>query len=78
MARDTHVPMGPLGEVMRAAGVPNGYEHLKEFSRGRAIDAASLRVLIDSLPLAPADKARLQSLSPAGYAGLAARLALEV
>ena len=64
--------------VMRAAGIPNGYEHLKEFSRGRTIDAASLRALIDSLPLAPADKTRLKSLSPAGYAGLAARLAREV
>jgi adenylosuccinate lyase len=71
-----------LGEavqtVMRAAGVPDGYERLKEFSRGRAIDAASLAAFIDTLPLAPADKARLRALSPADYCGLAARLATEV
>ena len=64
--------------VMRAAGVPNGYERLKDFSRGRAIDGPSLIALIDTLPLSPADKARLRALTPAGYAGLAARLALEV
>jgi adenylosuccinate lyase len=45
-----------LGEavqtVMRAAGVPDGYERLKEFTRGRAIDAASLGAFIDTLPIA--------------------------
>ena len=64
--------------VMRAAGVPNGYERLKEFTRGRAIDAAALAAFIETLPLAAADKARLQALSPSDYFGLAARLALEV
>jgi adenylosuccinate lyase len=64
--------------VMRAAGVPNGYERLKEFTRGRAIDAPALAAFIDTLPLAPTDKERLQALSPADYFGLAARLALEV
>jgi adenylosuccinate lyase len=71
-----------LGEavqtVMRAAGVPDGYERLKEFTRGRAIDAASLGAFIDTLPLAATDKARLRALSPSDYLGLAARLALEV
>jgi len=64
--------------VMRAAGVPNGYERLKEFTRGRAIDAAALAAFIDTLPLAAADKARLLALSPSDYSGLAARLAREV
>jgi adenylosuccinate lyase len=64
--------------VMRAAGIPNGYERLKEFTRGRAIDAAALAAFIDTLPLAAADKARLLALSPSEYLGLAARLALEV
>jgi adenylosuccinate lyase len=64
--------------VMRAAGVPNGYERLKEFTRGRAIDAVALAAFIDTLPLAAGDKIRLQALSPSGYIGLAARLALEV
>jgi adenylosuccinate lyase len=64
--------------VMRAAGIPNGYERLKEFTRGRAIDAQGLREFIGSLPLAAGDKERLQALSPAGYCGLAERLAREV
>jgi adenylosuccinate lyase len=68
----------PVQMVMRAAGVPNGYERLKEFTRGRVIDAACLAAFIDTLPLAAADKTRLKALSPFDYIGLAARLALEV
>ena len=71
-----------LGEavqtVLRAAGVPDGYERLKEFTRGRAIDAATLAAFIDALPLATAEKARLRSLRPEGYLGLAAQLAREI
>jgi len=71
-----------LGEavqtVLRAAGVPDGYERLKEFSRGRTIDAAALAAFIDGLPLPAADKARLRSLRPEGYTGLAAELARRV
>ncbi|HET7755784.1 MAG TPA: adenylosuccinate lyase [Steroidobacteraceae bacterium] len=59
----------------RAAGVPGGYERLREFSRGREIDAPALRAFIDALPLAPAERARLRSLAPRDYTGLAARLA---
>jgi adenylosuccinate lyase len=68
----------PVQMVMRAAGVPDGYERLKEFSRGRVIDAAALAAFIDTLPLTTADKTRLKALSPFDYIGLAARLALEV
>jgi adenylosuccinate lyase len=68
-----------LGEavqtVLRAAGVPEGYERLKDFTRGRAIDAHALATFIDTLPLPPEEKARLKALTPAGYTGLAARLA---
>jgi adenylosuccinate lyase len=68
-----------LGEavqtVLRAAGVPGGYERLKEFTRGRSIDAATLAAFIDSLPLSVAERARLRSLTPADYTGLAAQLA---
>ena len=59
-----------LGEavqtVLRAAGVPDGYERLKEFTRGRAIDGGMLAAFIDSLPLADAEKRRLRALTPAG------------
>ena len=71
-----------LGEavqtVMRSAGVPGGYERLKEFTRGRVIDAQALADFIDTLPLAPADKSRLKALRPEDYTGLAARLAREI
>ncbi len=70
-----------LGEavqtVLRAAGVPDGYERLKQFTRGRTIDAATLAAFIDGLPLAATEKARLRSLRPEAYVGLAARLARE-
>jgi adenylosuccinate lyase len=71
-----------LGEavqtVLRGAGVPEGYERLKEFTRGRTIDARALQEFIDTLPLAPGEKARLKALTPDAYTGLAARLAKEI
>lgn len=71
-----------LGEavqtVLRAAGVPEGYERLKDFTRGRTIDAHALAAFIDTLPLPPEEKARLKALTPKGYIGLAVRLAREI
>ncbi len=67
-----------LQTVLRAAGVPNGYEKLKDFTRGRSIDAESMAAFIDTLPLSAADKSRLKALRPAEYTGIAARLAREV
>jgi adenylosuccinate lyase len=68
-----------LGEavqtVLRAVGVPNGYERLKDFTRGRAIDAQSLAAFIDTLPLPDEEKRRLKALRPDTYTGLAERLA---
>jgi adenylosuccinate lyase len=71
-----------LGEaiqtVLRAAGSPSGYERLKDFTRGRAIDAQSLAAFIDSLPLPDDEKRRLKALRPEGYVGLAAKLARDI
>jgi adenylosuccinate lyase len=79
MAADFAAAWEVLGEavqtVLRAAGVPGGYERLKEFTRGRAIDGPTLAAFIDTLPLPDADKARLKVLKPADYTGLAAQLA---
>jgi len=73
---DAHEVLGEaLQTALRAAGVPNGYELLKDFTRGAQVDAASLAAFIDKLPLPPADRARLKGLAPAQYVGLAARLA---
>ena len=65
----------PVQTVLRVAGIPNGYELLKEFSRGQAIDQHRLQQFIESLPLAAADRARLRALMPRDYIGLAAELA---
>ncbi len=71
-----------LGEavqtVLRAAGVPNGYEKLKDLTRGQAIDERSLGTFIDTLPIAAEEKARLKKLSPKDYTGLAAKLARDI
>ncbi|HEY0309764.1 MAG TPA: adenylosuccinate lyase, partial [Luteimonas sp.] len=63
--------------VMRRHGLPNPYEQLKALTRGQGITADSMRAFIAGLEL-PADaKRRLLELTPATYAGLAARLASE-
>jgi adenylosuccinate lyase len=61
--------------VLRAAGVAGGYERLKDFTRGRPIDAPMLAHFIDTLPLDAADKTRLKAMRPQDYVGLAAKLA---
>jgi adenylosuccinate lyase len=79
MAQDLNGAYETLAEaiqsVLRAAGVADGYELLKGFSRGQSIDAAALRSFVGTLPLPEAERARLQALTPAAYVGLAAELA---
>jgi adenylosuccinate lyase len=79
MAQDLEDAYEVLGEaiqsVLRAAGVPDGYERLKSFTRGQRIDAAAMSAFVDSLPLAAAERRRLAALRPADYVGLAAQLA---
>jgi len=79
MAADLEGAHEVLGEaiqsVLRAAGVPNGYELLKEFTRGQQVDATRLRAFIATLPLETAERSRLAALRPAEYVGLATRLA---
>ncbi len=68
-----------LGEavqtVMRAHGIPDAYDRLKSFTRGRPIDQAAMREFIASLDLPAAEKERLLRLEPATYVGLAPLLA---
>jgi adenylosuccinate lyase len=64
-----------LQTALRAAGVPNGYELLKDFTRGTAVDEAGLAAFIDKLPLPPAERARLKALRPGDYLGMAAEMA---
>jgi adenylosuccinate lyase len=80
--RDLEPSWEVLGEalqtVLRAHGVPNGYERLKEFTRGAKIDAAALRAFVSGLPLPEAERTRLAALRPAEYLGLAAELTLDL
>src|SRR5882762_950807 len=68
-----------LGEavqtVMRAHGIPDAYDRLKAFTRGRPTDQAAMRDFIASLELPVAEKERLLELTPESYLGLATELA---
>ena len=68
----------PVQTVMRRYGIVDSYERLKDLTRGRRIDRPSLHRFIDGLELPPAARAALKELTPAGYVGLAARLAREI
>jgi len=62
--------------VMRRHGLPNPYEQLKALTRGRdGIDAEAMRGFVAALDLPAEARTRLQALTPAGYIGLAERLA---
>jgi adenylosuccinate lyase len=64
--------------VMRRYGLPEPYEQLKALTRGQGITRDSMRTFIESLAL-PADaKQRLLALTPAGYAGIAEKLASKI
>ena len=62
--------------VMRAHRIAGSYEMLKELTRGKGgITKDDLHAFIQGLPLPQEAKARLMSLTPATYTGLAATLA---
>jgi adenylosuccinate lyase len=83
MRRDLEANWEVLGEavqsVMRAAGIAGTpgmeepYERLKDLTRGRRVDAESLRAFVAGLGLPDASRERLLALTPSGYTGLAAR-----
>jgi adenylosuccinate lyase len=79
LAEDLDRAWEVLGEavqtVMRAHGIPEAYDRLKSFTRGRTIDKTAMREFITSLDLPPAEKERLLCLEPKGYVGLAPVLA---
>ena len=61
--------------VMRVHGIPDAYDRLKAFTRGRPVDERAVREFIASLELPPAEKARLLELEPRKYLGIAPLLA---
>lgn len=64
--------------VMRRHGLPEPYEQLKAFTRGRAITAETMREFVAGLDLPDGERQRLLALTPASYVGLAEQLARAV
>jgi adenylosuccinate lyase len=60
---------------MRAHGLPDAYDRLKSFTRGRPMDRAAMRAFIETLELPRPAKERLLRLEPGNYLGLAPQLA---
>lgn len=61
--------------ILRAEGVPNAYEDLKNLARGKKIDRKLLEKFVTGLKVAPKVKKRLLVLTPQNYTGLAKELA---
>ena len=64
--------------VMRAHGVPDAYDKLKAFTRGRAIDPGTLSAFVAGLGLPEDARRRLEALTPDRYTGLAEALARDL
>ena len=60
---------------MRAHGIPDAYERLKRFTRGKPMNHDAMRDFILSLELPATEKERLLELTPGTYLGLAAAFA---
>ena len=67
-----------LQTVMRRYGIEKPYEKLKELTRGRAVDQATLKAFLADLDIPDKVKARLGELTPADYTGNAARQAGDI
>jgi adenylosuccinate lyase len=64
--------------ALRAHGVADAYERLREFTRGRDVGAQELRAFVATLGLPEDARRRLESLTPASYTGLAEALARDL
>ena len=70
----------PVQTVMRKFDIPNPYEKLKDFTRGKAqVSKADFVEFIENLEGLPAEeKESLKQLTPSTYTGLASTLAKNV
>ena len=66
----------PVQTVMRRHGIADSYEQLKALTRGKAITRDGLHAFLRGLAIPAADRDRLLALTPRGYVGHAARLAV--
>ena len=68
----------PIQTVMRRYGVAKPYEKLKELTRGKRMDRASLHIFIDALNIPAREKQRLKQLTPQSYIGNAGQQAADI
>ena len=68
----------PVQTVMRRFGLPEPYEQLKAFTRGKVITQQLMQDFIHSLALPENQKQRLLALTPGAYTGKAAELAARI
>ncbi len=61
--------------VMRKHGIAEPYEQLKRVTRGKQLDEALFKKILEQLELPSEARAELAQLQPANYTGLASRLA---
>lgn len=60
--------------ILRAAGIPDAYEKLKELTRGKKITKDEINQFIEELGVPEEIKTKLRALSPATYIGKAIEL----
>jgi adenylosuccinate lyase len=79
MAQDLEANWEVLAEaiqtVMRRHGLPEPYEQLKRYTRGKKVGKEALRAFVQGLKLPEKEKKRLLALTPAEYVGDAAEQA---
>lgn len=61
----------PIQTLMRRYNIAKPYERLKKMTNGKSINAADMRVFIDSLELPKEEKMRLKDMTPGDYIGRA-------
>lgn len=67
----------PIQTIMRREGMPDAYERLKDFSRGKAdLSLDDIHEFIDTLPLNEIVKTEMKAMTPENYIGLAPQLAV--
>jgi len=64
--------------ILRAAGRSDAYESLKTQTQGRVLTEADFKSWIEAIDVDEKTRARLQSLSPESYIGLAIQITDQV
>jgi len=61
--------------ILRREGHADAYEQIKELTRGERVELSDFRALFDDLDVPEEVREELRALTPAGYTGIAERLA---